>query len=266
MPDNSVINISWPEYSAHIDANINNPDSINQMYSTMFCGKAAFTRMWIKDASDTYRRIMQDLYYHGRSVCNQSGDELVVSPEIIYALNNNLITPDPDQTWGNTKDELPPVPNLLFFLTLSHNFHDFLKHGPYNPVKHYENGPWAGATIDSEKRMLRTFGYTVDEVGDNLIGLTDHHYNKIKSAVDEGKHVLALINSYKASFHCDRPNANRPKPEIAELLIGTHWVALESLEEDSEQAKAKYWEYAGITTLSDGAFKKCAAGALIVSR
>ena len=258
--------ISAESFKAQLRANLRNcGDSLFQSHSTNFCGKTALARLWIQQDSSEYKRFMTELYYTGRSTWN--GAEYVTPPEVIDAVNENKIRWDPQQKVKFKEEEMPQGMDMVFYLTLTSVYRSFpFTLTPYDPDVHHENGLWSATAINPQLRLFRSMGYDAEKVGNNVRGITDWQFNKIKAAADSGtgKQVFLLVNSSILDTISGADTEYVAPRPLEHLHWGTHWITVDAFDEKND--RFTFWEYGrhrevqGIAQL-----KEIVAGAIIVN-
>lgn len=217
-------------------------DSLFQSHSTSFCSKVVLTRLWIQQDSSEYKRFMTDLYYTGQATWN--GVDYVTPPEVIAAVNENKIQWDPEQTVRFKDEEMPTGMDMVLYLTLTSACRSFpFTLTPYDPDLHHENRLWSATAINPHLRLIRSMGFQAEKVGNNIRGITNSQFDKIKAAADSGsgKQVFLLVNSslLDTISRADTEYVAPRKPE--HLFWGTHWITVEEI--DLEKDRFTFWEY-----------------------
>jgi hypothetical protein len=240
-------------------------DSLFQSHSTSFCGKTAFARLWIQQDSSEYKRFMTELYYTGRSTWNDI--EYVTPPEVIKAINENKIQWDPQQKVKFKDEEMPQGMDMVFYLTLTSRFRSFpFTLTPYDPDLHHENRLWSATAINPQLRLFRDMGFEAEKVGNNVRGITNFQFNKIKAAADSGtgKQVFLLVNSSVLDTVSGADSEYVAPHNLEYLHWGTHWITVDKF--DVKNDRFTFWEYGrhrevkGIEQM-----KEIIAGGIIVS-
>lgn len=258
--------ISCESFKSQMRLNIRNRgDSLFQSHSTSFCGKIVFTRLWIQKDSSEYKRFMTDLYYNGRATWN--GTEFVTPPEVIQAVNENKIQWDPEQTVKFEDEEMPQGMDMVLYLTLTSAFRSFpFTMTPYDPDLHHENRLWSATAINPQLRLFRRMGFNAEKVGNNVRGINNAQFDKIKAAGDSGsgKTVFLLVNGSILDTISGADTEYVAPRKLEYLFWGTHWITVEEF--DTENDRFTFWEYGrhrevqGIEQL-----KNIIAGGIIVS-
>lgn len=257
--------ISYESFRAQLRLNIRNRgDSLFQSHSTSFCSKTAFARLWIQRDSSEYKRFMTELYYTGRSTWN--GIEYVTPPEVIAAVNGNKIQWDPAQKVKFANEEMPQGMDMVFYLTLTSSFRSFpYTMTPYEPDLHDENGLWAATAINPQLRLFRNMGFEAEKVGNNVRGITNHQFDKIKAAADSGtdQQVFLLVNSSMLDTLSGADTEYVVPRKIEHAFWGTHWITVEEF--DLANDCFTFWEYGRFRKVKGVAkLKDIIAGAIIV--
>lgn len=258
--------ISCESFKSQMRLNIRNRgDSLFQSHSTSFCGKIVFTRLWIQKDSSEYKRFMTELYYTGRATWN--GTEFVTPPEVIEAVNENKINWDPQQKVRFKDDEMPQGMDMVLYLTLTSTFRSFpFTFTPYDPDLHHENRLWSATAINPQLRLFRSMGFNAEKVGNNVRGITNSQFDKIKTAADSGngKTVFLLVNGSILDTISGADTEYVAPRELEYLFWGTHWITVEEI--DTENDRFTFWEYGrhrevqGVEQMKD-----IIAGGIIVS-
>ncbi len=235
--------ISYQSFRSQLRLNLRSGgDSLFQSHSTSFCGKIAFARLWIQRDSSEYKRFMTELYYTGRS--NWNGIEYVTPHEVITAVNENKIQWDPAQRVRFKDEEMPQGMDMVFYLTLTSAFRTFpFTLTPYDPDLHHENRLWSATAINPQLRLFRNMGFNAEKVGNNVRGITDLQFDKIKAAADSatGKHVFLLVNSSVLDTISGADTEYVAPRGLEHLFWGTHWITVEAI--DAENDRFTFWEY-----------------------
>lgn len=240
-------------------------DSLFQSHSTSFCGKVVMTRLWIQKDTSEYKRFMTELYYNGQATWN--GVEYVTPPEVIAAVNENKIKWDPQQKVYFKGEEMPTGMDMVLYLTLTSAHRSFpFTLTPYDPELHHENRLWSATAINPQLRLFRSMGFNAEKIGNNIRGVTNSQFNKLKEAGsgESGKTVFLLVNSsiLDTISGADTEYVAPRKPEY--LFWGTHWITVENFDEKND--RFTFWEYGrrrevqGIDQL-----KNIIAGGIVVS-
>jgi hypothetical protein len=235
--------ISCIAFKSQLRRNLRNRgDSLFQSHSTSFCGKTAVARLWIQQDSSEYKRFMTELYYTGRSTWN--GIEYVTPKEVIDAVNENKIQWDPAQKVRFKEEEMPQGMDMVFYLTLTSAYRSFpFTLAPYDPDLHHENGLWSATAINPQLRLFRDMGFEAEKVGNNIRGITDHQFSKIKAAADSGsgKRVFLLVNSSVLDTISGADTEYVEPRGLEHLYWGTHWITVEEF--DFVNDRFTFWEY-----------------------
>lgn len=235
--------ISCESFKSQLRLNIRNRgDSLFQSHSTNFCGKIALARLWIREDSSEYKRFMTELYYTGRSAWN--GMEFVTPPEVIAAINENKIQWDPEQKVRFKDEEMPQGIDMVFYLTLTSTYRTFpFTLTPYDPDLHHENGLWSATAINPQLRLFRNMGFDAEKVGNNIRGITDWQFDKIKAAADSGstKTVFLMVNSSVLDTLSGADTEYVEPRGLEHLFWGTHWITVDEI--DVEHDRFRFWEY-----------------------
>jgi len=268
-PDsNSRIFTSIPcaNFKSQLRQNLSNcGDSLFQSHSTSFCGKIVFARLWIQQDSCEYKRFMTELYYTGRSTWNDV--EFVTPPEVIQAVNENKIQWDPQQKVMFKDEQMPQGMDMVFYLTLTSRFRSFpFTLTPYDPDLHHENRLWSATAINPQLRLFRDMGFEAEKVGNNVRGITNFQFNKIKAAADSGtgKQVFLLVNSSILDTISGADTEYVAPRGLEYLHWGTHWITVDKI--DTVNDRFTFWEYGrhrevtGVEQMKD-----IIAGGIIVS-
>lgn len=258
--------ISCESFKSQLRVNIRNRgDSLFQSHSTSFCGKVVFTRLWIQRDSAEYKRFMTELYYNGRATWN--GTEFVTPPEVIEAVNENKIVWDPQQKVRFEDDTMPTGMDMVLYLTLTSTFRSFpFTLAPYDPDLHHENRLWSATAINPQLRLFRSMGFNAEKVGNNIRGINNFQFDKIKSAADSGsgKTVFLLVNGSVLDTISGADTEYVAPRKLEYLFWGTHWITVEEI--DTENDTFTFWEYGrhrevrGVEQMKD-----IIAGGIIVS-
>lgn len=258
--------ISCEAFKSQMRLNLRNRgDSLFQSHSTSFCGKIAFTRLWIQKDSSEYKRFMTELYYTGRATWN--GTEFVTPPEVIASVNENKITWDPEQKVMFKDEEMPQGMDMVFYLTLTSTFRSFpFTLTPYDPDLHHENRLWSATAINPQLRLMRSMGFDAEKVGNNVRGITNSQFNKMKTAADSGsgKTVFLLVNSSILDTISGADTEYVAPRKLEYLFWGTHWITVEEI--DTENDRFTFWEYGRLRKVQGvEQMKEIIAGGIIVS-
>lgn len=243
----------------------NNGDSLFQSHSTNFCSKIGFARLWIQEDSAEYKRFMTDLYYTGRASWN--GTEFVTPPEVIDAVNQDKIQWDPQQSVCFRDEEMPRGMDMVFYLTLTSAFRSFpYTLTPYDPELHDENNLWSATAINPQLRLFRSMGFNAEKVGNNVRGITNYQFDKIKAASAPGsdKRVFLLVNSSVLDTISGADTEYVVPHPLEHLFWGTHWISIESI--DTVSDTFTFWEYGRFRKVQGvEQMKHIIAGGIIVS-
>lgn len=257
--------ISSQSFREQLRFNIRNRgDSLFQSHSTSFCGKVVLTRLWIQKDTAEYKRFMTELYYNGRATWNET--EFVTPPEVIKAVNENKIKWDPGQEVRFADEEMPQGMDMVLYLTLASTYRSFpFTLMPYDPDLHHENSLWAATTINPQLQLIESMGFEAEKVGNNIRGVSNHQFNKIKSAAaDTGKTVFLLVNSSFLDKISGADSEYVAPRNIEYPLLGTHWVTVEKI--DAENDRFTFWEYGRLREVQGvEQMKNIIAGGIIVS-
>lgn len=258
--------ISCESFKQQLRLNIRNRgDSLFQSHSTSFCGKIVFTRLWIQEDSSEYKRFMTELYYTGRATWN--GTEFVTPPEVIQAVNENRIQWDPAQKVRFKDEEMPQGMDMVLYLTLTSAFRSFpFTFTPYDPDLHHENRLWSATAINPQLRLLRSMGFNAEKIGNNIRGINNSQFDKIKTAADSGngKTVFLLVNGSVLDTISGADTEYVAPRELEYLFWGTHWITVENI--DSENDRFTFWEYGRHREVQGvEQMKNIIAGGIIVS-
>lgn len=259
--------ISYQAFRAQLRFNIRSQgDSLFQSHSTNFCGKTALARLWIKQDSSEYKRFMTELYYTGRSEWN--GQEFVTPPEVIDAVNENKIQWDPAQTTQFCNEEMPTGMDMVFYLTLTSTTRTFpYTLAPYDPDLHHENGMWAATAINPQLRLFRSMGFEAEKVGNNVRGITNAQFDKIKAAAADttsGKQVFLMVNSSILDTLSGADTEYVAPRPLEHLFWGTHWITVEKIDEAND--RFTFWEYGRLREVEGvEQLKHIIAGGIIVN-
>lgn len=258
--------ISSESFKSQLRLNLRNRgDSLFQSHSTNFCGKTALARLWIREDSSEYKRFMTELYYTGRSEWN--GMEFITPPEVITAVNENKIHWDPQQKVRFQNDEMPQGMDMVFYLTLTSVYRTFpFTLTPYDPDLHHENGMWSATAINPQLRLFRNMGFNAEKVGNNVRGITNYQFNKIKAAADSGsgKTVFLMVNSSVLDTISGADTEYVAPRGLEHLHWGTHWITAEEF--DMENDRFTFWEYGRLREVQGiEQMKEIIAGGIIVN-
>lgn len=246
IPDSNsrvFTSISYQAFQSQLRLNLRNRgDSLFQSHSTNFCGKIALARLWIKKDSSEYKRFMTELYYNGRAEWN--GTDFVTPPEVIAAVNEDKITWDPNQQVQFSNEEMPRGMDMVFYLTLTSITRSFpYTLTPYDPDLHHENGMWSATAINPQLRLFRSMGFEAEKVGNNVRGITDRQFEKIKNAADSStdKKVFLLVNSSILDTLSGADSEYVSPRGLEHTFWGTHWITVEAFDEQND--RFIFWEY-----------------------
>jgi len=234
---------------------INDKDQLNQC-NTNFCGKATPTvALAIRDNPVGVTNFIISLYLSGSATYNNGKKSVTIS--LSERLKNNMrlnVEEDPNLQEGNWGSKTLNSAFGLLGYALSEKYH--WKGIPFVTDRKYdagdENGHWAGATFNVEKKIVgKFFGYSFKAIGNNLIqgeSRMEPFSSKIQQGMSNNKTVLSLVNS-----HILRNGGTTG-------AIGTHWIQIINI----VGKDFKYWEYGNKPTVSTQNFNNSFAGALIV--
>jgi hypothetical protein len=267
--DSRIFKISYEKFEKQLDDNIQKQgDNLFQSHYTDFCGKVAVVRLWIKYNPDDYKRFMTDLYYTGKAELN--GIEFKTPKSVIDAVNDDLITEDPNQKIlfknPEVNEKMPELMDMVLYLTLASSFHTFpFNNVEYQPGKHLENSAWAGASIKTEYRFLKAMGFRPKKVGDNFRGISRKKFREIEAAGSKNsqKKVMLLVNSSMLDTltgACNEYDCPRP---VEHKYLGTHWITVNYI--DVANDSICIWEYGKYRKMKGlEEMKKIIAGGIII--
>jgi hypothetical protein len=239
-------------FEEHVSLMLSNPSSLCQTHYTDCCGFYAFFYCWIQKDPDVFKQFIYALYHF--ETARYDGKDFIVRNEIKEALEQGLHA-DPAQNWGILNKQLPHNAEMLLALTLADTF-SFLPfyYTPYSNKKHLENQAiWAGMSIASEDRLLRSFGYQTTVIGNDFVETDIFPFDEdersfLQLSLNTHKPVILLVNSWLMIDGCTDPfpanYTKRTNPGFPfNGLIGSHWIVLLTYTPE----KSLFWDYGSPT-------------------
>lgn len=263
--------ITQTAFEQHVNFMLANPSLLCQTHYTDCCGFYAFLYCWIHKDPDLFKQFIYALYHYESARYN--GRDYIVRDEIKAALEKGLRS-DPTQSWGILDKQLPHNAEMLIALMLADTF-SFMPfyYEPYSNEKHFENkAMWAGMSMGSQERLLRSFGFEITSVGNdfvetNIFPFDEEEKSFLMESLHQQKKILMLVNSWMMIPGCTDPFPHNytPRPDPGFPLngfIGTHWIVLLSY----AYHQSVFWDYGSPSGRNyDGDILDCTAGFIVLS-
>ncbi len=246
--------VSPENFLANLEANINDPYSINQGLNTDFCGKASIAVELILRDPQGYVTMMINLYKTGTLTYNNGNSEInySITDRDIFAAAGNMIVPilSADE---NCADQ-------MLFLTLSDKYHSY-----FNTDRDYDPGDetnqwWSGTALSGYTAMLDDFGFEYTAWGSDL----NHNWNSNKgkllyTEISKGNDVILFVNS----------NYFRTGKNVNNATHATHWMIAGDIEkEGDDNYTINAWDYGSFNNynMSRYAFWRVTYGIISIKR